>query len=359
MKKTSILDKVKPGVRSIAPYTLREYDYDIKINQNENPYDVPEKLKREILDTAMQRSWSRYPPFDPVELREKLAGYSGWKPDGVLVGNGSNEIIQCVLAVMLRPGRKIVLPVPTFTVYKLIGNVLGGEVLEIPLTSEYTFDCDVLEQTYIDEGDVIIICSPNNPTGCMYPKDRIVRLLEQKRDSLVIVDEAYYEFSRETTADLLEAYDNLVVLRTFSKAFSLAGLRMGYGLMNPELAEEVNKAKLPYNIDFFSITAASMLLDNRDILAPKIDELVAERGKLLQAMNEIDGVTAYQSRANFILFETPFEPKNVFEALLKDGLLVRDVSSYLLLEKALRVSVSKPEDNGRFVRSLRRIMGES
>ncbi len=357
MKKNSIIGKVKPGVRSIAPYTLREYDYDIKINQNENPYDVPEELKREILDFALQRSWSRYPPFDPKELREKLAGYAGWKPEGVLIGNGSNEIIQCVLAVMLSPGRKIVLPVPTFTVYKLIGSVLGGEVLEIPLKSDYTFDCDALERTYLAEGDVIILCSPNNPTGCMYPKDRIVRLLEKKRDALVIVDEAYYEFSRETTAGLLASYDNLVVLRTFSKAFSLAGLRIGYGLMNPVLAEEVNKAKLPYNIDFFSITAASMLLDNRDILSPKIDELVIERERLIQTMNEIDGVTAYPSRANFILFETPFEPKKVFEALLGDGLLVRDVSSYPMLGKALRVTVSTPEDNERFVRSLGRIMG--
>ena len=356
MKKSSIVHKVKPAVQSIAPYTLREYDFDVKINQNENPYDVPEQLKREILDFAMKRSWSRYPPFDPGELRGKLAHYAGWKPEGIIVGNGSNEIIQCVLAIMLSPGRKMVLPVPTFTVYRIIGTVLGGDVLEIPLKTDYTFDCDALEQAYLDTGDVIILCSPNNPTGCMYPKDRIVKLLDEKQDSLVIVDEAYFEFSRETVVGLLETYDNLVVFRTFSKAFSLAGLRVGYGLMNPALANEVIKAKLPYNIDFFSIAAAMKLLDNYASLSGRIDELIAARDSMIKAMNGIDGITAYPSRANFILFETHYDPKEVFEGLLDDGLLIRDVSSYPMLGKALRVSVSTPDDNERFLRSLGQII---
>ncbi|MBN1293814.1 MAG: histidinol-phosphate transaminase [Candidatus Latescibacteria bacterium] len=358
MGKYSILDKVKPEVRSINSYTLREYDYEIKINQNENPYDVPEQIKREILDFALERSWSRYPPFDPVELREELAAYTGWNPEGILAGNGSNEIIQCVLEIILYPGRKLILPSPTFTVYKLIGTVLGGTVQEVPLKSDLTFDCDAIEAEMADSGDVIILCSPNNPTGCMYPQDRLVRLLEQNPGTVVIVDEAYYEFSKETVAGLLGTYENLIVFRTFSKAFSLAGLRVGYGLMNPALAREVNKAKLPYNINFFSIAAAIKLLQNRDILSGKIDELIAEREALYTAMNTINGVTVYPSRSNFMIFETPYDPEIIFRELLKDGLLVRNVSSYPMLSKALRVSVSIPDDNRRFITSLVRIMGE-
>ncbi|MFC1508641.1 histidinol-phosphate transaminase [Candidatus Omnitrophota bacterium] len=357
MSKTSIIDKVKPVVRSISPYTLKDYEYEVKINQNENPYDVPEDIKRDILDFAMKRSWSRYPPFFPEELRERLASYAGWKAEGIVVGNGSNELIQALLAVLVRPGGKLVIPSPTFTLYKLIGSVLGADVYEVPLNADYTFDCDAVEQAFLDNADMLILCTPNNPTGTLYPPDRIEGLLK-KSDAPVIVDEAYFEFSKETVVKLLGIYDNLVVLRTFSKAFSLAGLRVGYGLMNPELAREAEKAKLPYNINFFSIAAATVLLKNREKLSGRIDELIAERDRMIPALNAIDKVTAYPSRANFILFETPFEPKKVFQELLSDGLLVRDISSYPMLGRALRVSVSTPEDNGRFIMSLRRTMEE-
>ena len=357
MEKSRILDRVKPGVRAISAYTLREYEYEIKINQNENPVDVPRELKRKILDYALDRSWSRYPPFVPAELYDRLAAYAGWNPEGILAGNGSNEIILALMTVFLGPGKKLVIPAPTFTVYRLVATVLGAEVVQVPLNPDYTFDCDALEGRFIAEGDMLVVCSPNNPTGALYPRGRIEALLD-KTDAPVVVDEAYFEFSGETVADLLAFHDNLAVLRTFSKAFSLAGLRMGYGLMDPALAREVGKAKLPYNINFLSIAAAITLLDNARDLEPAVRSIIAERDPMIRAMNGIEGVTAYPSRANFILFETPFEPKRVFEGLLNEGILVRDVSSYPMLGKALRVSVSTPEDNRRFICSLARIVGE-
>lgn len=357
MEKNSILNRVKPEIRAISAYTLKEYDYDVKINQNENPYDVPAALKREILEFAQERSWSRYPPFVPDDLHASLAEYAGWKREGVLAGNGSNEIIQALATVFLGPGKRLVISVPTFTLYKLIGTVLGSEVVTVPLRADYTYDCDALERAFLEGGDMLIVCSPNNPTGCVYPAERIAALLE-KADRPVVVDEAYFEFCGETVAGLLAGHDNLVVLRTFSKAFSLAGLRLGYGLMNPGLAREVEKVKLPYNINFFTIAAAIRLLADRSELARTVAEIVGAREPLIRAMNAIEGVKAYPSRSNFILFETPFEPKKIFQGLLDDGLLVRDVSSYPMLGRALRVSVSTPEDNRRFLRSLERVMGE-
>jgi len=358
MERNSVLRRVKPAVRAISAYTLGEYEYEVKINQNENPYDVPRELKREILDFALERSWSRYPPFDPAGLRERLAEYTGWRADGILVGNGSNEIIQALFEVFVEEGDRIVLPSPTFTVYRLVGTVLGADMVEVPLKSDYTFDCDALEGAFLDGGKVLVLCSPNNPTGTLFPLERLEAVLG-KTDCPVVVDEAYFEFSKETAAGLLGRYDNLVILRTFSKAFSLAGLRVGYGLMDPVLAGEVAKAKLPYNLDFFSMAAAEKLLERRDVLAPVIDEIVRERDLMISAMNEIEGVRAYPSRANFILFETPYEPRDVFRRLLGDGLLVRDVSSYPMLGRALRVSVSTPDDNRRFLESLRMAMGDS
>ncbi|MDP2983292.1 MAG: histidinol-phosphate transaminase [Candidatus Latescibacter sp.] len=357
MKNDTVINRVKPEVRAISAYTLREYEYEIKINQNENPYDVPRTLKKEILDFALERSWSRYPPFVPEELKERLAAYAGWKPEGVLVGNGSNEIILALLTVFLAPGKKLVIPTPTFTLYRLIGAVVGADVISVPLNKDYTFDCEVLEERFLREGDMLVICSPNNPTGCLYPVSRITGILE-KTSAPVVIDEAYFEFSGETAAGLLREYSNLIVLRTFSKAFSLAGLRVGYGLMNPELAREVGKAKLPYNINFLSIAAAMKLLNSYKQLEASVKDIIREREPLIQAMNQIEGVTAYPSRANFILFETPFAPKKIFEKLLAEGILIRDVSSYPMLEKALRVSVSTQSDNRRFLNSLTRIMNE-
>jgi histidinol-phosphate aminotransferase len=357
MEKKSVLEQVKPEVRAISAYTLREYEYEIKINQNENPYDVPVSLKREILDFALERSWSRYPPFIPNELHARLAEYAGWKAEGVLAGNGSNEIIQALMTVFLCPGKRLVISEPTFTVYRILARVLGAEVVSVPLKPDYTFDCDTLEERFLAEGDLLVVCSPNNPTGCQYPTGRIAALLE-RTDKPVVVDEAYFEFSGETAVGLLGKYDNLIVLRTFSKAFSLAGLRVGYGLMDPALAREVDKAKLPYNINFFSIAAALKLLENRAALRETVERIIAEREPLIGAMNGIEGITAYPSKSNFILFETPYAPKEIFTRLLADGLLVRDVSSYPMLGKALRVSVSTPGDNRRFLAALRRVMTE-
>ena len=357
MSQKSILKNVKPEVKAISAYTLREYDYEIKINQNENPYDVPIELKRKILDFALKRSWSRYPPFVPDELQMRLAEYTGWYPEGILVGNGSNELIQALLTVFLSAGDTLVLPAPTFTLYRLIGTVLGAKVVEIPLNPDYTYDCEALEERFLDSGDMLIICSPNNPTGALYPLERLQKLLE-KTEKPIIFDEAYFEFSRETAVGLLENNDNLVVLRTFSKAFSLAGLRVGYGLMSRELAKEVGKAKLPYNINFFSIAAAITLIENLHILERSVNEIIEERDRLIPAMNEIEGVTVFKSHANFILFKTPYDSDIVFEKILGDGVLVRNLSSNPVLANTLRVTVSKPSDNKKFINSLSRVMGE-
>ncbi|MFC1541873.1 histidinol-phosphate transaminase [Candidatus Latescibacterota bacterium] len=351
----SILQYVKPEIREISAYMLSEYEHEIKINQNENPYDVPVEIKREILELAEKRSWSRYPPFVPEDMKKALAEFTGWKSDGILVGNGSNELVQAIMMVFLNRDDKLVIPVPTFTLYRLIGKVLGAKVIEVPLCSDYTYDCDKMEKEFLDNGAMLIICSPNNPTGAVYPQDRLESLLEHT-DRPILVDEAYCEFSGETVAGLIEDHDNLIVLRTFSKAFSLAGLRIGYAQIAPELAVEISKVKLPYNINFFSLAAAEKLLHNKELHIKIIEGLIAEREKMICSMNEIDGVTAYPSKANFILFETQYPPKELFMKFLDDGLLVRDVSSYPMLDKALRVSVSTPEDNKRFLSSLRKIM---
>jgi len=354
------LGKIKPQVLELAPYTLRRYEHKIKVNQNENPFDVPREIKDYVLALARERSWSRYPDLAAGELKSKLSEYAGWPEEGILVGNGSNELIQAIMIATLGPGKRLTIPVPTFTLYGMMARALGAEVIEVPLRTDYSFDVDAILEAVEDPGaDLLVISSPNNPTGCLMDPADVERVVSST-EALVVLDEAYYEFSQVTCVPLMRRHDNLVILRTFSKAFSMAGLRVGYFLGAPELAAQISKCQLPYNLNFFSQAAAVKLLENRDALFDRIDYIRRQRDILYERMGNMEGLKPYRSWANFILFETDMLPaKEVFERLLSRGILVRDVSSYPMLSKALRVSVGTEEENGRFIEAMEDILGEA
>jgi len=351
---TDILSKIKPSVRQLQAYTLKHFEARVKINQNENPYDMPDVIKSEVHRAIGSKAWSRYPAFVPSALICKLAQFSGWKSAGILVGNGSNELIEAALMVTVGKGSKVVIPQPTFTLYKLIATILGGESNEVLLTKALEFDVPRLLEA-ASSADVTVICSPNNPTGCLIDLSDLKEVLRATA-GLVIVDEAYHEFSRQTAVPLLEEFKNLIVLRTFSKAMAMAGLRVGYLLAHPELVEEISKAKLPYNLNIFSMAAAEAAIEHFDLLKPQIDLLIHERGRIYGLMGQIAGVKAYPSQANFMVFETPMAPADVFDALYAEGILVRDVSRYPMLGKCLRVSVGSPSENDQFLAVLKKTL---
>lgn len=355
------LRHVKPAVRELAAYTLAERPARVKLNQNENPWDLSEPLKRRVLERALARPWSRYPAFDPHELLSALAGFAGWRADGVLAGNGSNELIEALLVVTVGAGTRVVIPEPTFTLYALLTKVLGGEAVRVPMSRKaglgvsdrFVYDTDaLLEARRASGAAVTIVCSPNNPTGSSLPLDDVERLCRDG-DGLVVIDEAYHEFAGRSVVPLLERHQNLVVLRTFSKAMALAGLRLGYLLASPALVREVNKARLPYNVNALSQLAGLAVLEERAMLAARVQALVAERQRLLERLADVPGVVAHASDANFFLLELPSaDPKAVFDGLLRRGVLVRDVTSYPQLERCLRISVGSPEENDDFLHAL-------
>ena len=354
------LRHVKPAVRQIRAYTLAAREAPVKINQNENPWDLPEAVKRRVLEKALVRPWARYPDFDPRELTEALARFSGWSADGILAGNGSNELIEALLLVTVGPGTKVVIPEPTFTLYALLTGILGGEGIRVPLTEDLRYDTGALvEARRLSDPAVTVVCSPNNPTGTSLTLHELERLC-QASDGLVVVDEAYHEFSGETAVPLLEKHPNLVVLRTFSKAMALAGLRVGYLLSSPEIVREVNKARLPYNLNFFTQTAAIAALEEHAVLEEMVRRLVEERERLLKRLEDVPGVRAWPSKANFFLLELlATSPKAVFESLYRRGVLVRDVSSYPMLSRCLRISVGTPDENETFLHALGTALGEA
>jgi len=375
------LRHVKPAVRDLAAYTVALPRAPVKINQNENPWDLPERAKKRVLEKALARPWSRYPDLDPKELLEALARHAGWRADGILLGNGSNEAIEALLRVTVGPGTKVVIPEPTFTLYALLIRILGGEIVPVPMSFRgaptasgpeespvatadpsgpgrrgslrMTYDVDaLLAARRASEAPVTIICSPNNPTGTSLDLYDVERLCGDG-DGLVVIDEAYHEFSAQTAVPLLERHPNLIVLRTFSKAMAMAGLRVGYLLGSPELVSEIAKARLPYNLNFFSEWAALAALEEKDALAVTVHRLVAERERLLARLADVPGIRAYSSDANFFLVEClSAAPKAVFASMLRRGVLVRDVTSYPRLERCLRVTVGTPEENDAFLHAL-------
>jgi len=352
----SSLEKIKPQVRALRAYSLSPHRASVKINQNENPWDAPVRLKQETLQRLEGRQWSRYPDFVPANLQARLAEFSGWRPEGIIAGNGSNELIQALLMVTIGPGKRVLICVPTFALYRQISTVLGGDVISVPLTTALTYDINALKVTVSElQPDVTIICSPNNPTGCVL-SDRDLRLLLGSTGGLVVVDEAYHEFAGHSVVPLLREHENLVVLRTFSKAMAMAALRVGYLLASPELTSEIGKAVLPYNLNTVSQTAAEVAVElYEEELLPQVRRIVAERERLYGELGRIEGLAPVSSHGNFMVVRSSIDPKRVFVELLERNILIRDISGYPMLSEYFRVSVGTPEENGLLLSALSEI----
>lgn len=351
-------DVIKSSVRSLRAYTLTPDRASIKLNQNENPWDAPARIKDEVLRRFAARNWARYPDFIPAELNERLARFAGWTPDGIIAGNGSNELIQAVLMVTIAAGKRVLISEPTFALYRQIATVFDGEVVSVALTPDLKYDTDaLLKAIETRQPDVTIICSPNNPTGCVID-DATLRSLLQASPGLVVIDEAYHEFAQHSVLPLLNEHENLVVLRTFSKAMAYAALRVGYLMAAPALVREIGKAVLPYNLNVFSQIAAEVAMENYDReLLPLIKQILSERARLFEALTKIRDLDPVQSEANFMIVKSAMDPTRIFADLLDHDILIRDVSRYPMLCDYFRFSVGTPEENNDFLTAIREICG--
>ena len=352
------LESIKPAVRAIRGYTLAPHRASLKVNQNENPWDAPARIKEEVLRRFTERKWSRYGEFVPAKLNERLAAFADWRPDGVIAGNGSNELIQACLTVTMEPGKRVLISEPTFLLYQQIATVLGGEVESVPLNPGLQYDSEALLKAVEDrQPDVTIICSPNNPTGCVLEDDALRALLRASR-GLVIVDEAYHEFSEHSVVPLLHEHENLIVLRTFSKAMAFAALRLGYLLASPELVTEIRKAVLPYSVNLFAQIAAEVAMDHYDTeLRPLVKQIIAERERMFAELSRVESLSPVYSKGNFMVVKSATDPRRIFTALLEHDILVRDVSGYPMLRDYFRFSFGKPEENDQILNAIREICG--
>ena len=357
----SALKHIKPQVRALGAYTLQPIETRIKLNQNENPYDVPAELKARLWERLATRPWNRYPPFVASDFIAAVSEATGWPEAGVLVGNGSNELIQALLATVVATGTAVVVPEPTFTLYRLMTGVGGGEVVPVPLDEELRFDVEgIIAAARRTGAALIVVCSPNNPTGGALTREEIERIHDET-DALIALDQAYVEFGGYDAIPLLAERPRLIILRTYSKAMAMAGLRAGYLLAHPALATEIAKAKLPYNVNFVTETVAAEVLRNRHLLAESVAIIREERDRLLHELRRFEGLRVYDSAANFILFRverSDIDHVTLFRRLVDEfSVLVRDVSKYPMLDRCLRVNAGTPEENDVLIRGMKMILG--
>lgn len=341
---------------NMAAYQAKLARAEVDLSANEHPEDLPSELVDRIVARLDRVRFNRYP--DPLAegLRELIAQANGLEPGNVLIGNGGDELILNMMLAWGGPGRKYLDLPPTFVMYGIDANMLSSEVVGVPRKADFNIDEEaVLERVRQGDIDVIAISNPNNPTGTLTPEHFLMELLDAT-DAPVIVDEAYFEFSRHTMRHHMPRHKNLVILRTFSKAFSLAGLRVGYLLAHEDVVNELTKVRQPYSVDSFSQVAASVVFRDRAVFESSIEAILRGRDVLWEGLRLLSGVEVFPSEANFLLFRVA-HASAVWRDLLHDhSILVRDFGRVPGLEDCLRVTVGTETQNARFLKAMDDIM---
>ena len=343
-------------VLAMSAYKVADATGLIKLDAMENPYSWPEDIKQSWLETLKDCPLNRYPDPEARQLATTIKRLNKI-PDrfDILLGNGSDEIIQLLL--MALPSNACVLaPDPGFVMYKQLSQCLGLSYHGIPLLAD-SFDLDLpamLEAIERHRPSVIFLAYPNNPTGNLF-SEASIRTIIKAAKGLVVIDEAYAPFADASFIDSLGQYDNLLVMRTVSK-LGLAGLRLGYIAGEPNIIEQLDKIRLPYNINSLTQTSADFALSNKALFDEQTQQICAERTIVFNRLNALESITAYPSAANFILFRTPENRANdIFASIKQQGVLIKNLSPQGgLLSDCLRVTVGKPDENSAFLAALTR-----
>lgn len=330
----------------------------IKLASNENPLGVSPKVLQAVKKRL--KGVHRYPQAGSPRLRQALAAYQGIPEGRIVAGNGSDEIIDLLIRATVEPGRDHVLAFrPCFNIYKLQARLCGVEFRQIDLLSDFTFPMQKLLDTVNDATAIVFLTTPDNPSGYVPPVEEVVALHHcLPEDCLLVVDEAYMDFAvpqeRYSMMSLAGRAPNLVVLRTFSKLYGLAGLRLGYGVMPEDLADTLLRVKLPFSVNILAEAAGIAALDDEAFRSEIIRTVVCGREMLTAALSEM-GFLVYPSQANFIMVKPPMPASELFERLLRLGIIVRPLSSYGLKDY-LRISIGNEAENEGLVATICKIL---
>ena len=324
----------------------------IKLDANENPYGCSPRVQPAL---AACSDLSVYPDNRQVKLRKLLEGYTGIDARHIVAGSASNQLIDLVLRLFVSRGDEVINCVPTFGIYRFSTELCGGTLVEVPRDESFAVNLGAVKAAISEKTKIVFLANPNNPTGTVTPRPDILELLDTGLP--VLVDEAYYEFSGETIAPLVSRYENLMVLRTFSKWAGLAGLRVGYGLFPPEIADYLLRIKIPYNVNVAALVAVRESLKDIDYLMSRVKAIITERERLFGELKKLRWLKPFPSQANFILCSVlNGEARELRQKLQDKGILVRYFTEPVL-RNFIRFSIGKPEHTDALIKSLQEIGG--
>jgi len=347
---------IRDEILRMSAYAVPSSAGMVKLDAMENPYALPELLRQEIGRLVTASEINRYPdpsaPALKLRLREVMEIAEGYD---ILLGNGSDELIQIMIQACARPGATIMAPAPTFAMYRQYAVIAGLKYVGVPLAPDFSLDLDRFLAVMREHNPAIIFISyPNNPTGNLFSPDAVARILAEA-PGLVVVDEAYQPFADGTFMTRLPDYQNLVMLRTVSK-LGLAGIRLGYAVARPEWVVEFNKVRSPYNVNVLTQLVAERVLAHNDVLQEQAAAIREERAKLAAELGGMAGVTPFPSQANFILARVP-DARIVFEGLRQRGILIKSLHEmHPLLDQCVRITVGTPAENALLIASLEAVL---
>ena len=346
-------DLVREEVLALTAYHVGGAAGLVKLDAMENPYPLPQQLRREIADLVAGAALNRYPNPQAPELKARLRQTMAI-PEAcdILLGNGSDELIQIIVQALARPGAVLLAPEPTFVMYRIDALVNRMRYVGVPLDPDFTLDCArLLAAVEEHQPALIFIAYPNNPTGNLFPEAEVLRIVEAA-PGVVVLDEAYHAFAQRSFMRQLAGHPNLVVMRTLSK-IGMAGLRLGYAAGSPAWMREFDKVRPPYNVNLLTQLVAERLLAHADVLAEQAAAILLERGRLKDGLARMNGVTAFASDANFLLVRVP-DADRALAGMKQRGVLVKSLhGSHPLLSQCLRITVGTAEENTQCLAALR------
>ena len=345
----------RPGLRELEPYESPQPDVPVRLNTNECPHPLPDAFLNELAAAVRELPLHRYPDGNMRRLLRELAATAMHPLEGVWAANGSNEILTQMLQAYGGPGRRAVVFEPTYLLHRRLCMLTYTEVEELRLDGGFELADAQVGAAIAAAPDIVFVCSPNNPTGNAQPLSSIVAIAQGLPDSLVIVDEAYGEFAPAGSAQALIAGNpNIAITRTFSKAFALAGARLGYALAAPAVIEDLRRVRLPYHLSALTQAAGLVALRHRGDASALLGAIRVQRDRITRELRSIAGVTVYPSDANFVLFVPPGNATDVWQALLDRGVLVRDLTA--VVPNALRVTAGTEVETGRFLHAIKEVL---
>ena len=339
-------------IRAMVGYHSAQVDVPIRLNTNESPFPPPNGWVEKLAEVAQGIDWNRYPDRGATELRTVIASRHNVSPENVFVANGSNEVLQTILLTYGGHGRKVATFEPTYQMYAQIARVTGAEVVVGERRADFTLDAHEIERLMQRESPAVtFLCNPNNPTGLVEPRENLEVLL-QHATGVVVVDEAYAEFSDWSAMDMVSEDRALAVTRTFSKTLSMAALRVGYVVAPKWMIAQLEIASLPYHLDSFKQAATTAALSFTKEMEERVSLIKSERARIESTLAGLD-IDVWPSGSNFVLFRPrSANAAGVWTSLLAAGILVRDCSSWARLEGCLRVTVGTPDENSAFLAAM-------